>query len=107
MFKVVAVDSVRMVPTVEREILAEAGAELFTADCHGEEDLIRATRDAHGLLVSLSHITRRVMASWSQARVIARYGIGVDTVDLGRPPSTGSMSPTCRTSAMTRCRIRP
>ena len=82
MFKVVAVDSVRTVPTVEREILAEAGAELVTADCHGEEDLIRATRDAHGLLVSLSHITRRVMASWSRVRVIARYGIGVDTVDL-------------------------
>ena len=82
MFKVVAVDSVRTVPTVEREILAEAGAELFTADCHGEEDLIRATRDAHGLLVSLSHITRRVMASWNRVRVIARYGIGVDTVDL-------------------------
>ena len=82
MFKVVAVDSVRMVPTVEREILAEAGAELVTADCHGEEDLIRATRDAHALLVSLSQITRRVMATWSRVRVIARYGIGVDTVDL-------------------------
>ncbi|MCE2514231.1 MAG: C-terminal binding protein [Acidobacteria bacterium] len=82
MFKVVAVDSVRMVPTVEKEILAEAGAELVTADCHGEEDVIRATGDAHALLVSLSPITRRVIASWSQARVIARYGIGVDTVDL-------------------------
>ena len=82
MFKVVAVDSVRMVPTVEREILAEAGAELVTADCHGEEDLIRATRDAHALLVSLSQVTRRVMATWSRVRVIARYGIGVDTVDL-------------------------
>ena len=82
MFKVVAVDSVRMVPTVEKEILAEAGAELVTADCHGEEDVIRATRDAHALLVSLSPITRRVIASWNRTRVVARYGIGVDTVDL-------------------------
>ena len=82
MFKVVAVDSVRLVPTVEREILAEADAELFTADCHGEEDVIRATGDAHALLVSLSPITRRVIASWSRNRVVARYGIGVDTVDL-------------------------
>ena len=82
MFKVVAVDSVRMVPTVEKEILAEVGAELVAADCHGEEDVIRATRDAHALLVSLSPITRRVIASWSRARVVARYGIGVDTVDL-------------------------
>ena len=82
MFKVVAVDSVRLVPTVERGILAEADAELFTADCHGEEDVIRATEDAHALLVSLSPITRRVIASWSRNRVVARYGIGVDTVDL-------------------------
>lgn len=82
MFKVVAVDSVRTVPTVEREILAEADAELVGADCHGEEDVIRATRDAHAVLVSLSPITRKVIASWSQTKVVARYGIGVDTVDL-------------------------
>ena len=82
MFKVVAVDAVKLVPTVEKEILAEVGAQLLTADCHNEEDIIRATQDADGILVALSPITRRVIATWKRTKVIARYGIGVDTVDL-------------------------
>ncbi len=82
MFKVVAVDAVRLVPTVEKKILAEVKAQLLTADCHGEDDVIRATREADGILVSLSPITRRIIASWKKNQVIARYGIGVDTVDL-------------------------
>ena len=82
MFKVVAVDAVRVVPTVEKEILAEVDAQLVAADCHSEEDVVQATGDADGILLSLSPITRRVIASWKKNKVIARYGIGVDTVDL-------------------------
>lgn len=81
-FKVVAVDAGRQVPTVEWDILAKAHAELVTAECKSEEDLIKATRDADGILVSLSQITRRVISSWKKNKIIARYGIGVDTVDL-------------------------
>ena len=82
MFKVVAVDAVKLMPTIEKEILAEVGAQLLTANCHNEEDIIRATQDADGILVALSPITRRVIATWKKTKVIARYGIGVDTVDL-------------------------
>ena len=81
-FKVVAVDAGRHAPTVERDILAKAQAELITAECKSEEDLIKATCDADGILVSLSQITRQVISSWKKNKIIARYGIGVDTVDL-------------------------
>lgn len=81
-FKVVAVDAGRHAPTVERDILAKVQVELITAECKSEEDLIKATCDADGILVSLSQITRRVISSWKKNKIIARYGIGVDTVDL-------------------------
>jgi len=82
LFKVVSVDAQRFAPTVEKEILAEAGAELMAVQCRNEEEIIYHTKDADGVFASLTPMTRRVIESWSRMKVIARYGIGVDTIDL-------------------------
>jgi D-3-phosphoglycerate dehydrogenase len=82
LFKVVSVDAHRFPPTVEKEILAEVGAELIAVQCKGEEEVIAHTKDADGLLASLSPMTRRVIESCTRMKVIARYGIGVDSIDL-------------------------
>jgi len=79
---VVSVDAHRFPPSVEREILAEVGADLVSVQCKGEEEVILQTRDADAILASLTPMTRHIMESWSKMKVIARYGIGVDSIDL-------------------------
>ena len=82
MFKVVSTDAHRFPPTVEPGILAEVGAELVAVQCKDPDDVIAHTRDADGVLISLTPVTRPIMETWTKMKVIARYGIGVDTVDL-------------------------
>jgi D-3-phosphoglycerate dehydrogenase len=67
---------------VERDVLAEVGAELVAAHCKNQDDVIAHTRDADAVLVSLTPMTRPVIETWTKMKVIARYGIGVDSVDL-------------------------
>jgi D-3-phosphoglycerate dehydrogenase len=82
LFKVVSTDALRFPPTVEPGILAEVGAELVAVQCKNQDDVIALTRDADGVLASLTPMTRPVIETWTRMKVIARYGIGVDSVDL-------------------------
>ena len=82
MFKVVSTDALRFPPTVEPDILAEVGAEFVAVQCKNQEEVIAVTKDADGILVSMTPMTRPVIQTWTRMRVIARYGIGVDSVDL-------------------------
>src|SRR3712207_3788091 len=48
-----------------------------------EEQLIAAGAEADALLVSTrENVTRRVVARLPRCRVISRYGVGLDNVDL-------------------------
>jgi D-3-phosphoglycerate dehydrogenase / 2-oxoglutarate reductase len=82
LYKVVSTDAHRFPPTVEPGILAEVGAELIAVQCKNQDDVIAVTKDADGILASLTPMTRPVMETWTRMKVIARYGIGVDSVDL-------------------------
>jgi D-3-phosphoglycerate dehydrogenase / 2-oxoglutarate reductase len=82
LFKVVSTDAHRFPPTVEPAILAEVGAELVAVQCKNQDEVIAVTKDAHGILASLTPMTRPIMETWTRMKVIARYGIGVDSVDL-------------------------
>jgi D-3-phosphoglycerate dehydrogenase len=66
----------------EREILKEVGAELIVAECRNEEDTIRATAGADAVLNASAKLTSRVIETLKNCLVIARYGIGVDNVDI-------------------------
>ena len=68
----------------EREILEPAGVELIIAaeDCITEELVISSAHDADAILVREGPITRKVIASLERCRIIARYGVGTDNVDL-------------------------
>lgn len=52
------------------------------AQCRTEEELIEACKDADGLLNQYAQLTRRVIESLDKCKVIGRYGVGVNTVDL-------------------------
>ena len=91
MYKVVQIDADRYQPTVEPGILAEAGAVLEAIQCHSPEEVILATREADGVLVSLTRITRPIIESWKRMKIIARYGVGFDAVDLAAATERGIM----------------
>jgi D-3-phosphoglycerate dehydrogenase / 2-oxoglutarate reductase len=55
-----------------------------------EDELIRAAKDADALLVSTREaITRRVLANIPRVKVISRYGVGLDNVDLDAAADAG------------------
>lgn len=62
--------------------IEKIGAELIPCQCKTEDDVIAACSDAAGLLDQYAPITRRVIESLPNLKVVARYGVGVNTVDL-------------------------
>ncbi len=67
---------------LEMGVLAGLDADVKVAHCRTEDDVIAAAHDADGLLVQWAPITRRVMEHLPRCRVIGRYGVGVDMIDL-------------------------
>ena len=65
-----------------RRVLEPAGLELRLVQCRTEDDLIAKCQDAFGLLVTYAPITRRVLANLPKCRVVVRFGIGYDCLDL-------------------------
>jgi D-3-phosphoglycerate dehydrogenase len=66
----------------EKEELGRIGAELILAQVKEEEDLIRACEDADGLINQYALLTQRVFKHLPNCKVVSRYGVGVDSVDL-------------------------
>src|SRR5215210_2898440 len=67
---------------LERRILEDAGLELVTAQCRTEEDVIEAGQGVSALLTQYARITARVMAELPELRMVGRYGVGYDIVDV-------------------------
>ena len=66
----------------ERAVLEQSGYELIDAQCKSEADLLAATRDAFALIVQWAPITETIIRNLANCRLIVRYGIGVDNLDL-------------------------
>lgn len=66
----------------ERRIVASVGAEFAAAQCKTPEQVIATAAEADGLLVQWAPITREVISKLHRCRVIVRYGVGVDNIDL-------------------------
>lgn len=88
-FKVVVTDSVFPHLEVERKILAEIGADLVALQAHRDEELLEPVQDADALLVCFAPVTGRVVEAARKCRIIARYGIGVDNVDVRTATARG------------------
>jgi D-3-phosphoglycerate dehydrogenase len=67
---------------LERTILEGAGLEVVEAQCRTEEDVIEAGRGASALLTQYAPITARVLAGLPGLRMVVRYGVGYDIVDV-------------------------
>ena len=67
---------------IERSIVTAAGFELVAAQCKSEDDVIAVAADADAVLTQYAEIGKRAIQSFTRCKVIARYGIGVDIVDV-------------------------
>lgn len=67
---------------IERSILAPAGVDLAVAKCRSSADVAAAGREADALLVNMARLDSEAIESLARCRVIARYGVGLDNIDL-------------------------
>jgi D-3-phosphoglycerate dehydrogenase len=74
---------------VEREIFREAGLDVVAAQCKSEDEVIELGRDADGVITQYAPVQARAIAAFQRCRVIARYGTGVDIVDVAAATRRG------------------
>ena len=67
---------------IERGIVEGAGFRLVAAKSKSEEDVIEVARDAAAIFAQYAPISARVIEALTRCQVIARYGTGVDIVDV-------------------------
>jgi D-3-phosphoglycerate dehydrogenase len=68
---------------VERSVLEPVGVELAVAPGTDEGSLVDAVPGVDGILVCYAGVTERVLAAAGEGcRIVARYGIGYDNVDI-------------------------
>jgi len=73
----------------ERAELASVEAELLLAECSTEQEVAEACKDADGVITRLAPVTARAIEGMDNCRVIARYGVGVDNVDVPAATAKG------------------
>ena len=66
----------------ERGAVAAAGGELVVGQATNEREAEDLCKDADGVLTARAPITKRVIGAMGRCRIIVRYGIGVETIDI-------------------------
>lgn len=74
---------------IERGIIERAGFQLIAAQCKTEDEVIEQGRDVDGILAQYATIGARAINALTRCRVIARYGTGVDIVDVDAATKRG------------------
>src|SRR5215471_9672312 len=67
---------------IERAIIEDAGLRLIAADCKTEDDVIAAARGADAIIAQYATVGAKAIDAFTRCKVIARYGTGVDIVDV-------------------------
>jgi D-3-phosphoglycerate dehydrogenase len=88
-FKVVISDFDYGDNDIERAILEPIGAKVIALQANNEDDLLEEVRDCHAVMNQYARVGARAIAAMTRCRVIARYGIGVDIVDVEAATARG------------------
>jgi D-3-phosphoglycerate dehydrogenase / 2-oxoglutarate reductase len=83
-FKVVITDYYYPTLNEERRVFENTGIEIV--DCNGkcgdEQQVIEYAKDADAVITHFVPITRRIIERLDKCRIIARYAVGLDTIDI-------------------------
>ncbi len=74
---------------VETEILEAAGAEVIALQAKRQEDLFDVAPHCAAMMNQYARIGKETIARMRNCEVIARYGVGVDIVDVGTATEKG------------------
>jgi D-3-phosphoglycerate dehydrogenase / 2-oxoglutarate reductase len=67
---------------IERSVVEEAGINLVPAQCKSEDEVIGVARDANAVIAQYAPIGQKAIDAFTHCKIIARYGTGVDIVDV-------------------------
>jgi D-3-phosphoglycerate dehydrogenase / 2-oxoglutarate reductase len=74
---------------IERKIVEDAGMELAAARCKSEQEVIDAAQEADAILTQYAEVKDKAIQALPRLAVIARYGTGVDIVDVAAATRMG------------------
>jgi D-3-phosphoglycerate dehydrogenase len=68
----------------EEEVFKGTNIEIFDANgkCRTEDDVLALTRDADAIITQFVPITRNIIKELMKCKIIVRYAIGVDNIDV-------------------------
>jgi D-3-phosphoglycerate dehydrogenase len=75
--------------TTEETIVTAGGRRLIKGTCRTEADVIAFAASASAIIVQYAPLTARVIGQLHPCRVITRYGIGVDNIDVAAASQAG------------------
>jgi len=90
-FKVVITDHRFPNVDTERKVLSKVDAEVIVSEAKNDEELMELVKDADGILNARLKIKPKVIEAMERCKVIVRYGIGVDTIDIKSATKKGIM----------------
>lgn len=75
----------------EEEIFQKSGLEIdfIKAQCNTEEEVMEQAKEVDAILNQYAPISRRVIESLENTKIISRYGVGVNTIDLDAAKEKG------------------
>jgi D-3-phosphoglycerate dehydrogenase / 2-oxoglutarate reductase len=88
-FLVAVADSVFPNLDLARAVVSRAGAELRLASQPTPEGIVAAAREADALLVTYAKINADMIREMKKCKIISRFGIGVDNVDIDAATRAG------------------
>ena len=74
---------------IERSILEPQGIEVIGLQAKSEDALLAAAADCDAMMNQYARIGARTIAAMTRCKVIARYGVGVDIVDVEAATAAG------------------
>lgn len=81
-FRIVITDCDHENIDIEREVFKKANREIELLQCKTEEDLIEQCKGAQAFINQYAPITERVLRELPDLKLVVRYGVGVNNVDL-------------------------
>jgi len=88
-FRVVLIEHGYSTVEHERQIISAAGGEFIDAECLPLPEALRLCQEAEGVLCRRSEITAPMLQSFRRCKILVRYGVGTDNVDVNAATAAG------------------
>lgn len=89
MFRVVLIEHGYASTDIERDIVEQGGGEFIDAGNLPLAKALELCREAEGVMLRRIDVTRALIQQWRKCKVIVRYGVGTDNVDVKAATEAG------------------